>query len=386
MPELFPHQLNAVEKMHDGCVLCGGVGTGKTITSLYYYLMAHHKKDLYVITTAKKRDSLEWEKDASLWGIGKEEDATFAGRMVIDSWNNVGKYTEIENAFFIFDEQRVVGSGAWVKAFLEITKKNPWVLLSATPGDTWMDYIPVFIANGFYRNRTEFIREHVIYNSFTKFRKVDRYVNVGKLKRIRDRVLVFMPYKKHTTRELTVVPVEYDVDGYKNVFKTRFNPYTGRPIKNASELLQVVRRVINSHPSRLEYVREALRKSRRVIVFYNYTYELEMLRTIEGVPIAEWSGQKHQDIPEGDDWLYLVQYLAGAEGWSCIKTNRTVFYSLTYSYRVFEQAQGRTDRLNTPYEMIYIDVLKAAAPLENSIWKTLKEKQNFQPSSFLPNY
>ena len=163
MIRLDDSQLDAVERMKDGCILCGRVGSGKSRTALAYYYkeyggdlysattqLMNNPPDLYIITTAKKRDSFEWEEELSPFLLGVSPETNFySNKVVIDSWNKIKDYTEIESAFFIFDEQRVVGYGAWSKAFLEINKKNRWILLSATPGDKWEDYIPVFMANGF---------------------------------------------------------------------------------------------------------------------------------------------------------------------------------------------------------------------------------------------
>lgn len=387
MVTLYDHQNKAISKMKDGCVLAGGVGTGKTMTALGYYVMAHHKKDLYVITTAKKRDSLDWQREAAMWAIGPTRDTTSTGTITVDSWNNISKYVDVSNAFFVFDEQRLVGSGSWVKSFLKIAKRNSWILLSATPADTWLDYIPVFVANGFYKNRTEFKLEHVVYSSHTKYPKVERYLGTKILIKNRDKILVEMPYQKKTTRNLSMRSASYDKELFDRTMKMRWNPYTDEPIKNISELMAVLRRVTNTSQDRLDLVRTAVSESKKVVCFYNFNHELELLRglgeLLEGVTVAEWNGQKHQDVPTTDSWLYLVQYTAGSEGWNCVTTDRMVFYSLTYSYRQFEQAQGRIDRLNTPFFDLKYDVLMSQSPLDLAIWKTLRRKQNFQPASFL---
>ena len=233
--ELYDYQIAAVKKMRNGCILCGGVGSGKSRTALaYYYLqnggnpdclmgvedyvaMDDPPKDLYIITTARKRDTMEWEGDLSPFLLSVHEDVNlYSNQIVVDSWNNIKKYEDVKDAFFIFDEQRVIGSGAWVKAFLKITKSNQWILLSATPGDTWQDYIPVFIANGFYKNRTEFIREHVVYSRFSKYPKIDRYLNTGRLIRLRNCILVNKLVKNKIHAVLFIllgalsVPVEWD--------------------------------------------------------------------------------------------------------------------------------------------------------------------------------
>lgn len=403
--KLFDYQLKAVEQMKNGCILCGGVGSGKSLTALsYYYLqnggepssltggnyipMDDPPKDLYIITTARKRDTLEWEGELSpfLLSIHSEVNLYHGHKVVVDSWNNIGKYIEVKNAFFIFDEQRVIGSGAWVKSFLKITKANDWILLSATPGDTWQDYIPVFIANGFYKNRTEFTREHIVYSRFTKFPKIDRYISTGKLLRLRRSILINMDFERKTTAHHEDVYVKYDISKYKDASKNRWDPYKDEPITNAGGLCYIWRKIVNSDESRQVAVLEIFEKHPKVIIFYNFDYELEILRTLgygDGVEVAEWNGHKHQPIPNSKSWVYLVQYTAGAEGWNCIKTDTIIFYSQNYSYKTMIQAAGRTDRLNTPYTDLYYYHLKTRSGIDLGISRSLKEKKNFNETKFV---
>lgn len=344
--------------------------------------MANEKpKNLFVITTAKKRDSLDWDGEAAGYAISKYEESTIGGLLTVDSWNNIEKYVGIKNCFFIFDEQRLVGSGTWVRAFLKIAKNNNWILLSATPGDTWMDYVPVFVANGFYRNRTEFKHEHVVYKPYTKFPKVDRYLGTTKLNKLRNSVLVHMPYAKETVRHPKTVYVDYDQDQMDVVMKKRWDVFEEKPIRDIAELFRVMRRVTNGDTRRLKAVRDLLREHKRLIVFYNFNYELEALRSLESVvTVAEWNGHKHEEIPDTDSWVYLVQYAAGSEGWNCVDTNAIVFYSLTYSYKAWEQAHGRIDRLNTPFVDLYYYTLRSRSGVDTAIWRALKSKKNFNVS------
>lgn len=385
--DLYPHQEKAIGELTNGKILYGGVGTGKSLTAAAYYMRKEAPKDVYVITTAKKRDSLDWESEFVKYGVYKSKDATVAGVLRVDSWNNISKYKNVRGAFFIFDEQRLVGSGEWAKAFIFIAKHNNWILLSATPGDTWLDYIPVFIANGFYPNRTTFKDEHVVYNSYAKFPKVDYYKNVGKLVKLRNQILVHMPYERHTTRHSKDVAVGYDAESYNRVVRDRWNIYADRPVRNVAELFYTIRKVVNSDPSRLDAIRDLLVKHPRLIVFYNFDYELQMLRTLGGeIQIAEWNGHKHEEIPESDRWLYVVQYVAGAEGWNCTTTNAMVFYSLTYSYKNWHQAHGRTDRLNTPFTELFYYTLLSPSIIDQVVMAALKGKKSFNESRYVKSH
>ncbi len=393
---LYKHQQDAIKKMRNGCILCGDVGSGKSRTGLAYYFIQqggklepyekmNNPKRLYIITTARKRDEQEWEGELVPFLLSSSQNE-YDFDVVIDSWNNIKKYIEVKDAFFIFDEQRVVGSGAWVKAFYKITKSNEWILLSATPGDTWMDYIPVFVANGFYKNKTEFINEHVIYDYRMKFPKVDRYINTGRLLRLRNRILVDMEFERSTIIHHEDVFVDYDSRAYKDLFKYRWNNEKGEPIENASELCYEARKIVNSHPSRLNMVYNIALEKNRVIIFYNFDYELELLHQLfdESVfTVAEWNGHKHQPVPESTRWVYFVQYTAGSEAWNCITTDTIIFFSQNYSYKVMKQASGRINRLNTPYKDLYYYHLKSRSGIDVAISKALKSKKKFNETRFV---
>lgn len=403
--KLYDYQLDAITKMHNGCILCGGVGSGKSRTALsYFYLKSggtleslqgnsymHMKdpKDLIIITTARKRDTFEWEQEMSVFLMSPENGISpYGNRVIVDSWNNIKKYQDFTGCFFIFDEQRVVGSGAWVKSFLKICKSNEWILLSATPGDTWMDYIPVFIANGFYKNRTAFTQEHVVYRRFSKYPQVERYTNTGRLIRLRNQVLVDMDFERETVSHHIDIFSNYDVLKYKTITKTRWNPWKDEPINSASELCYALRRIVNTDESRQVSLLEIFESHPKLIVFYNFDYELDILKEIfkasnNGTDVAEWNGHKHEPIPESDRWVYLVQYNAGAEGWNCIKTDTIVFYSQNYSYKIMQQAAGRIDRLNTPFRELYYYHIKSKAPIDIGISRALKAKKNFNERRFV---
>lgn len=401
--QLYDYQLDAVKRMKNGCILCGGVGSGKSRTALAYYYICNGGeigtdeyatmddvgiKDLYIITTARKRDTSEWSGELSPFLLSTNPKLNlYRNKVIVDSWNNIKKYADITNAFFIFDEQRVVGSGAWVKSFLKIAKSNQWILLSATPGDTWQDYIPVFIANGFYKNRTEFTREHIVYSRFSKYPKVERYLNTGRLIRERNSILVNMDFKRQTISHHEDVFVSYDVETYKDVSRTRWDPYKNEPIMNAGGLCYIWRKIVNSSEARQVALCEILENHPRAIIFYNFDYELEILKEVcNGVDynIAEWNGHNHQPVPESSErWAYLVQYNAGAEGWNCIRTDTIIFFSQNYSYKIMQQAAGRIDRLNTPYKDLYYYHLKSRSGIDLAISRALKNKQDFNESSYV---
>ena len=377
MIELYPEQKDAIRKMHNGCILNGAVGTGKSRTALAYANQKEKGKDIYIITTAKKRDSKEWEAEAKPFRFKT---------VVIDSWNNIKKYKNIYGCFFIFDEQRVVGSGAWVKSFLKITKKNHWILLSATPGDTWKDYIPVFIANGFYKNRTEFNMKHVIYKPYMNFPVIDRYIDEYELVSQRNQVLVHMRANRKIKKEKKKITCMYDRIKYKKIFRDRWDVFENKPIEETGKLCYLLRRVVNEDEDRINALKVLLCDHPKVIIFYNYTPELNILRQVAKemkFDIGEWNGEVHSEVPTSKKWVYLCQYTAASEGWNCITTDTIIFYSLSYSYKAITQAEGRIDRTNSPFDILYYYYLQSAAPIDLAIARALHEKRDFNERSFL---
>ena len=400
---LYDYQIDAVKRMKNGCILNGGVGSGKSRTALaYYYLrnggdpaslcgdnyipMDDPPKDLYIITTARKRDTLEWDGDMAPFLLSTHTDVNlYCNKVVVDSWNNITKYKEITGAFFIFDEDRVTGSGVWVKSFLKIAKSNEWIILSATPGDTWQDYIPVFLANGFYKNKSEFIREHIVYSRFSKFPKVDRYLNTGRLIRLRNNILIDMDFHRDTIPHHEDVYVSYDISAYKDICRNRWNPWEDKPIENAAEFCYSLRKLVNTDEARQVALLQIIEEHPKAIIFYNFDYELDILKKLyygEDFEIAEWNGHKHQEVPKGEKWVYLVQYTAGNEGWNCVRTDTIIFYSQNYSYKVMTQAAGRIDRLNTPYKDLYYYHIKSRSGIDLAISKALKNKKKFNERKF----
>ena len=448
MISLYESQKDAVEKMHNGCILCGGVGSGKSRTALAYYcksqsgtldpfhLAKSHPKDLYIITTARKRDTLEWEGELAVLYMSTDpkQHTLYNNKVVVDSWNNIKKYESVKDAFFIFDEQRVVGYGAWSKTFIKIAKQNQWILLSATPGDKWEDYIPVFLANGFYKNITEFRREHLVYDQYTKFPKVTRYLGTKRLERLRNRILVDIEMERQTVQHHEDIFCTYDRFKYKDTIKTRTNPYSqgyipcresdyealligtdisskavdpvmpgwefdpvdgeyvklvSEPIQNAAGLCYTLRRIVNEDVSRQLVLLELFEKHPKMIIFYNFDYELDILRGLyygEDVEIAEWNGHKHQPVPTTKSWVYLVQYTAGAEGWNCITTDTIVFFSQNYSYKIMEQSAGRIDRLNTLFTDLYYYHLKSRAGIDLAISRAIAQKKKFNERKFVTSH
>lgn len=376
---LYSHQEEALGLLQSGKVLVGGVGSGKSRVGASWALSQADESKIIVITTARKRDSLEWEGEFAALGADFEE-------VTIESWNNISKFDDCCLNVFIFDEQRVVGSGAWVKSFLKIAENNQWIMLSATPGDVWLDYVPLFIANGYYKNRTEFAERHIVWDRFAKYPKVKQYLDTGLLEARRRKILVPMPAERHTRRNRSYIPMEYDKEIYESIAKKRVDPWTEEPYRNAAGVCYGLRKCVNLDRSRVDHIRLVARKRKKLIVFYNFNYERDILLELrDEFNVAEWNGHNHEPIPSTDSWVYLVQYTAGAEGWNCVETDTIVFYSLNYSWKILEQAEGRIDRINTPFTDLHYFYFFSESGIDSAIRKAVQEKGVFNERIFAHN-
>ena len=386
------YQLEAVNKLQNGNILKGGTGSGKSFTSLYYYWVKVcggefdpdykpmiNPRPLYIITTPRKRDQHEWDKEMVPFLLSQSEDISPV-KVVVDSWNNIKKYVNVYGAFFIFDENRIVGSGAWVKAFLKIAKKNQWILLTATPGDSWIEYYPVFVANGFFKNKSDFREKHVEMNPFTRYPSIKRYHNVGKLIKYRNMITVSMKSPVITTQHHEDVVCDYDKDMEDICLKRRWHPFEDRPLRDATEMAVVMRKISFGDDSRIRAVLQLHQTHPRMIIFYDYDFELEMLHEMcyeFNINFAEWNGHKHEPVPEDGNWLYLCQYTAAGEAWNCTTCSTMIFFNNNYSYKKMIQAAGRIDRLNTPYKDLYYYHLTSKSYIDKRVSMALKQKKKF---------
>lgn len=248
-----------------------------------------------------------------------------------------------------------------------------------------MDYIPVFIANGFYKNKTQFLKRHVVFSPHVDFPKVERYLEEDLLRETKDFITIPMKFDRSTTRHHEWCKLDYDQEKYDTVWTKRWDIFKNEPIKNHPAACYLIRRVVNSDPSRLEAVAKIKKKHERLIIFYNFNYELDSLLEFlveHKIPHAQWNGHKHEPIPDTNEWVYLVQYNSGSEGWNCVSTNAIIFYSQNYSYRMITQAAGRIDRINTKYVNLYYYHLYSNSPIDKAIKRAYEAKKDFNQKKF----
>ena len=195
-----------------------------------------------------------------------------------------------------------------------------------------------------------------------------------------------MHFERKTKRHRQFIPSNYDTNLYEKVMRDRWNVFEDKPIENGSEFLQLLRKIVAMDEDRIFNAKFLMDIHDRLIIFYNYNYERDVLIQIAkdlGKQYWEWNGHAHQEVPNKEKWLYIVQYTAGAEGWNCISTNVILFYSMNYSFKIVEQAEGRIDRLNTSYNDLEYYFLTSESQIEKDIFKAVQTKQKFNESAWL---
>ena len=192
--------------------------------------------------------------------------------------------------------------------------------------------------------------------------------------------------ERHTTRVRKTIYCDYDHDLYKWVVKNRMDPWTNEPLRDAGGVCRILRKVVSDNDWRSDETLRLLASHERVIVFYNYDYELERILAVadrDGRPSAQWNGHRHDPVPRGERWIYICQYTSAAEGWNCTDTDTVLFWSLNYSWRVMEQCEGRIDRLNTPYSRLRYYFLESKSSIDEAIRRSLSLKKVFNERAFV---
>ena len=375
MIKLLKYQEEAIQKLHSGSVLYGATGSGKSLTGLAYYMRCWSHLDLYIITTSKKRNAGEWEEEIAKLGCPPPK--------AIDSWNRLKNYRMVSDAFFLFDEHKVGGHGKWAQSMITIAKKNKWILLTATPGDVWDDYASIFIANEFVKNKTTWNEDFCIFDRISKYPKIIGYQREDVLKNMRDAVLVPMEYQSEKVPIPYVIPykVDHEEEAYVLARRKSLRHPEMRAFRNTSAMFAYMRMNLPDKESKIQALADVLKKEPKAIIFYNFTpekYEIENAARQVNIPFFQYNGQIKDNVPDGDTWVYAVQYTAGAEAWNCITCRTVIFYSMNYSYKVMTQAKGRIDRCNSPFdELHYYYFISPDFEIDQEILNALTRKEKF---------
>ena len=138
---------------------------------------------------------------------------------------------------------------------------------------------------------------------------------------------------------------------------------------------------------KLEAFRDLLESTNdRLIVFYNFTSELQSLEDIAislNRPISIVNGKSKElgGYENYNDSVTFIQYQAGAMGLNLQKSNRIVYFTPPLSSELFEQSKKRTHRIGQERACFYY-YLTCKNSVEEKIYKTLEMRKDYTEALF----
>ena len=124
----------------------------------------------------------------------------------------------------------------------------------------------------------------------------------------------------------------------------------------------------------------------RLIVFYNFTKELEALKAIcdaseRPYSVVNGSVKDLSAYDQKNDSVTFLQYQAGAMGLNLQKACRMVFFTLPLSSELYEQAKKRIHRIGQNNHCFYYQLI-CKGSVEERILKTLEMRKDFTEKLF----
>lgn len=126
----------------------------------------------------------------------------------------------------------------------------------------------------------------------------------------------------------------------------------------------------------------------RLIVFYNFTEELNQLKLfVKNRPISIVNGEFRdlEAYEKESDSVTFIQYQAGATGLNLQKSNHIAFFTLPLSSGLFEQAKKRIHRIGQEKTCFYYYFL-CNHSVEINILNALKQKKDYTDKLFSKDF
>lgn len=121
----------------------------------------------------------------------------------------------------------------------------------------------------------------------------------------------------------------------------------------------------------------------RMVIFYNFTAEFNLIKTLTDRPISFINGGG-TDLINYEiccDSLTLVQYQAGAMGHNLERANIIVYFTLPLSSELFEQSRKRIHRIGQTRTCFYYYLLTRKS-VEEKILRVLRQRRDFTDALF----
>lgn len=124
----------------------------------------------------------------------------------------------------------------------------------------------------------------------------------------------------------------------------------------------------------------------RLIVFYNFTEELNRLMAIvmslgRFCSVVNGFRKTLDNYEKYDNSITFIQYQAGAMGLNLQKANKIIYYSPPLSSELYEQSKKRTHRIGQEQTCFYYNLIVRGS-VEEKIYKVLAKRQDYTEKLF----
>ena len=400
--QLLPHQIEALNVLSDKnrVLIAHDMGLGKTFTGAekmhelnnpvnivicqkskiddwIKHFRAYYP-DMEVYNLTKKTGSIGFKNRVDAGDIGDDE--MIVGVINYELIFRRSYFSHISGFTMMLDESSMIKNEATKRArFILRMHPESVIMLSGTPTAGKYEYLwSQCKLLGWNISKRAFWNSYIItkwvdYGNGYQHEEVVGYKNVDHLKKkLREHGAVFLK-----TNEVMTLPDQVDQNiyleqtmEYKDFKKDRY-----LLMKDGTELIgdNSLTRILYErqlcgqyHKKKLEAFRDLLNSTEdRIIVFYNFTAEMELLRVIcteEGRPVSILNGKTKdlQHYEEDSNSVTLIQYQAGAMGGNFQKSNRIVYFTLPLgkgSCDLWEQSKKRIHRIGQSRTCFYYYLL-----------------------------
>lgn len=165
---------------------------------------------------------------------------------------------------------------------------------------------------------------------------------------------------------------------------------------NIMALRQGMRRLSSSYnDEKIEAVEDLLNSTDdRVVVFYQFKNDFEVLNALcrkLGKPVVAVNGDRNDIRKAGNAYetkensVCLIQWQSGGYGLNLQKAHVGVFFSLTESYELYEQARGRIHRKGQENPVIYYNIC-AKGTIDEKIARALAAREDYDDKKFVKDF
>ncbi|MBL0992197.1 MAG: DEAD/DEAH box helicase [Escherichia coli] len=414
--KLFDYQKEAIENFESKPLNLSDVGTGKSYMSIGSYVKSECSKLLIICLAPKVNDFVEDSEIFNLnvtalnKGTKKNKELLSESNLVAISFESSWRLTELnkwvdKDTFIIIDESHKVSvsKSKVTKFVMGLSKRAKYnYLCTATPVsngklENW--YPQLFISNVFRKPKKEFEQLFVIKQmrqmGSMRFMQITGYRNEHLLEQMIDEASV--KYK----RDKGYLPEDYVYKTkkpamYNKLKKSRLYKDDNDlrvELDNSSKLFNSLRQVshgflngiskqVSKEPfERLDAILET-HNNERVVIFYNYKWEAEMLKQLLDKlkrPYGEYNGSVKDLKPfkNNDNGVVLAQYKSASTGINdFVISNVMVFNSMPLSSTEYLQAKGRTDRHGQDKTPLYYHIVPDT-PIEKKIFSVVTNGKDF---------